>query len=506
MKIKAITLVCSLLTLVTISCNQQGDKGQTTSKENESQKSTSEKPNIVYILADDMGYGDLVSYGQKNIKTPNLDRLAEEGMRFTNHYAGSSVCAPSRAVLMTGLHTGHAPIRGNMEIMPIGQYPLQYGTVTFPKVLKEAGYTTGAFGKWGLGYPDSEGQPSFQGFDEFLGYIDQRRSHFYYPEFIFKDEIGKPIERVYLEGNVVKDVSKENFQREGAGPPIKRAQYSQDVLTEKALSFIDEHHDRPFFLYVPSQIPHASLEVPDEDLELYLDENGESIFDEDTSRRFGDYTYTDKPLATYAAMITRLDRYVGMILDKLEEHGIAENTFVMFSSDNGSYSEGGYHYSMHNSNAPLRGGKRDLYEGGIRVPAIAKWPGKIEPGSTNNHVSYFADIMPTFSELAGANIPTGIDGISMVPTLLGEENQKQHDYLYWEFHAQGGKQAIRKGKWKAVRLNVIENRDSPIELYNLDEDIAEENDISEQHPEVVKEMNKLFYEAHVPSMLFPSFE
>jgi arylsulfatase A len=297
-----------------------------------------EKPNIIYILADDLGYGDLGSYGQKNILTPNLDRMAAEGMRFTQHYAGSTVCAPSRAVLMTGLHSGHAPIRGNREIMPIGQYPLQYGTVTFPKILQEAGYVTGAFGKWGLGPPDSEGSPALQGFDRFFGLLCQRRSHFFYPEFLFNVEPGKPAERVYLEGNKTKDASTENFQRPGSGPPIERGQYSADVMTDEALDFIEQYSDRPFFLYLPTQIPHASLTVPEETLAMYLDENGESIFDEDTSQPFGAYTWQSMPLATYAAMVTHLDKYVGMILDKLEEKGIAGNTLIIFTSDNGSYS------------------------------------------------------------------------------------------------------------------------------------------------------------------------
>lgn len=463
-------------------------------------------PNIIYILADDLGYGDLGSYGQEHIQTPNLDRMAEEGMRFTNHYAGSTVCAPSRAVLMTGLHTGHAPIRGNKEIMPIGQYPLQYGTVTFPKILQQAGYTTGAFGKWGLGYPESEGQPSLQGFDRFLGLIGQRRSHFFYPEFIFNDEVGKPIERVYLEGNEVEDISTENFQREGAGPPITRGQYSQDVLTDEALAFIEQNKENPFFLYIPSQLPHASLSVPEEELQQYLDENGESIFDEDTSYSFGAYTPTNKPAATYAAMVSRLDRYVGQIMDKLQELHIAENTIVIFTSDNGSYTEGGYHYAMHNSNGPLRGGKRDVYEGGIRVPMIAWWPGNIEPGSTSEHISYFADMMPTFAELADEAVPPGIDGISMIPTLLGHDTQENHEYLYWEFHGQGGKQAIRKGNWKAIRLNVRENRQSAIELYNLSKDISEQMDVSEQYPELVEEMVSLFFDAHKRSEIFPLFD
>jgi arylsulfatase A len=466
-----------------------------------------EKPNIIYILADDLGYGDLGSYGQKNILTPNLDRMAAEGMRFTQHYAGSTVCAPSRAVLMTGLHSGHAPIRGNREIMPIGQYPLQYGTVTFPKILQEAGYVTGAFGKWGLGPPDSEGSPALQGFDRFFGLLCQRRSHFFYPEFLFNVEPGKPAERVYLEGNKTKDASTENFQRPGSGPPIERGQYSADVMTDEALDFIEQYSDRPFFLYLPTQIPHASLTVPDETLALYLDENGKSIFEEDTSQPFGGYTRQSMPLATYAAMVTHLDRHVGMILDKLEEKGIAGNTLIIFTSDNGSYSEGGYHYSMHDSNAPLRGGKRDLYEGGIRVPMIAWWPGRIEAGTTSDHISGFQDMMPTFTELAGMPYPPGIDGLSMMPELLGRKDQQQkHEYLYWEFHGMGGRQAVRMDNWKAVRLDVRQNRNAPIELYNLEEDIAEQHDLAGRHPEIVQEMDQIIRQAHVPSMLFPLFE
>lgn len=480
--------------------------GGRSSSDEASGHSDNSQPNIVFILADDLGYGDLGSYGQERIQTPNLDLMAGEGMRFTQHYAGSTVCAPSRSALMTGLHTGHTPIRGNKEIMPVGQYPLQYGTVTLPEILKQSGYATGGFGKWGLGYPGSEGEPSKQGFDEFFGYMCQRRSHFFYPEFLYHDVCGSPIVKVRLEGNRAEDISTEDFQREGAGPPISKNHYSQDVITEKALDFIERNGDKPFFLYFPSQIPHASLEVPDEELEYYLDEDGESIFEEDTSQPFGAYTKTDKPLATYAAMVTRLDRYVGMIIEKLDELSLSENTVVIFTSDNGSYTEGGYHYSMHNSNGDLRGGKRDLYEGGIRVPFIAKWPGKIQPGTVSDHISYFPDMMPTFAELANGSVPPGIDGISMVPVLLGKDDPEVHDFLYWEFHAQGGKQAIRKGNWKAVRLNVKADRNSPIELYNLEEDIFEQSDVSDQYPEIIKDMERIFRKAHVQSELFPLFE
>ena len=457
------------------------------------------KPNFIYILADDLGYGDLGSYGQENIHTPNLDRMAENGIRFTDHYAGSTVCAPSRSTLMTGLHTGHTPIRGNKEILPIGQYPLQYGTVTMPKILQVAGYVTGGFGKWGLGYPGSEGTPSLQGFDEFFGYLDQRRAHFYYPEFLFHDVKGQELERVYLEGNIVR----ENPERyPGSGQAIQAKHYSADIINDKALEFIEKNKENSFFLYIPSLIPHAELVIPDDGLELYLDEEGESIFTE-IPFEGNHYTAQQMPKAVYAAMVTRLDDHVGQILQKLDELDIAENTLVIFTSDNGSHTAGGYHYDMHNSNGDLRGGKRDLYEGGIRVPMIAYWPGTIEPGRVSDHISYFPDMMPTLSEVAGANLPPGIDGISMVPTLLGESTQQEHSYLYWEFHEQGGKQAIRKGNWKAVRLNVFENPDGPIELYDLDKDKAEENDVADQYPEIVDEMMQLLIEAHVKSEVFP---
>ena len=457
------------------------------------------QPNIIYILADDLGYGDLGVFGSEYIQTPNIDRMAAEGMRFTDHYSGSTVCAPARSVLMTGLHSGRTPIRGNREVLPIGQHPLPEGTVTTPKLLQEAGYATGGFGKWGLGYPGSEGMPSLQGFDIFFGFLGQRRAHFYYPEFLFLDVKGQELERVILEGNEVID---DPERRPGSGRPTSAEQYAPDVKHEKALAFIHENRNNPFFLYIPSQIPHASLEVPDEFLAYYLDENGESIFEEEHIPQ-GHYVDQPMPKAHYAAMVTYLDHQVGEIMDYLNELGIAEQTLVILTSDNGSYSEGGYHYSMLNSNAPFRGGKRDLFEGGIRVPTIAWWPGTVEAGSVSNHISGFQDMMPTFSELAGITYPDDIDGLSMVPVLTGQGTQLEHDYLYWEFHEQGGKQAIRKGPWKAVRFNVRENRNSPIELYNLADDPAEESDISDEHPEIIEEMERIFREAHVPSEVFP---
>lgn len=469
----------------------------------EAQTPGKRKPNIIYILADDLGYGDVGSYGQTMIKTPNLDRMAAEGMRFTQHYAGSTVCAPSRSVLMTGLHTGHTPIRGNREHNPIGQYPLPYAATTIAEVLKEAGYTTGAFGKWGLGYPGSEGSPARQGFDEFFGYNDQRRAHFYYPEFLFRERRGKAPERVSLEGNTVHDTSRENFQHPGSGPPKTRGTYSQDAIVEEAFSFIDEYAagGDPFFLYMPLNIPHASLTVPDRALELYLDENGDSIFEE-TPFPGDHYTGQSRPRAVYAAMITLLDLYVGRVLDKLLEQGIAENTLVIFTSDNGPHEEGGHNPEFFDSNGPLRGVKRDLYEGGIRVPMIAWWPGTVPSGTTSDHISTFEDMMPTVAELAGTQPPPNIDGISMVPALRGEGNQQQHEYLYWEFPARGGKQAVRKGRWKAVRLNTYENPEGSLELYNLEEDPGEQQNVAKQHPDIVNEMRDIMGKAHVPSEMF----
>ncbi len=501
-----ISLYTKIISFSTVICLCLIFPGCANEYESENNADT-DPPNIIYIIADDLGYGDLGSFGQEQILTPNLDLMAEEGMRFTDHYSGSTVCAPARSVLLTGFHSGRTQIRGNREQMPIGQYPLMYGTVTISSLLQHHGYATGGFGKWGLGYPGSSGVPSLQGFDEFFGFLGQRRAHFFYPEFLFHDVKGEELQRVYLEGNVVDDTPPhDNFQHPGSGKPIEQVHYSPDVIHAEAMRFIEENREYPFFLYYPSQIPHASMTVPDEALEIYLDENGNSIFEEDPYS-VGHYTEQAMPAAAYAAMITHLDKQVGEILQKLEELGISENTLVIFTSDNGSHSEGGYHYSMIDSNGPLRGGKRDLYEGGIRVPTIAWWPGKVEAGTVSDHISGFQDMLPTFSELAGVTPPPGIDGISMVPVLLGEGEQQQHEYLYWEFHAQGGKQAVRRDNWKAVRLDVSQNPENALfELYNLEEDIGEENDISGQHPDIVEQMLNYMEEAHIPNEVFPLFD
>lgn len=475
------SLLTALLALSVWTVGCQSDQGD---------GSEAPRPNIVLIVADDLGYGDLGAYGQEQIQTPNLDRMAEEGLRFTQFYAGSTVCAPSRSVLMTGQHTGHTPIRGNNPVLPIGQEPLPDSSVTMSELLQKVGYRTGAFGKWGLGAPGSEGVPRRQGFDRFFGYNDQRRAHFYWPEFLFKSNQDS-LWRVPLTGNEVRGNPK---RHPGSGPPIERETYSHDAIMEEALQFIETSADgKPFFAYLPVTIPHASLSVPKAALDPYTNAEGNSIFDE-TPHDGGHYTDQPMPKATYAAMVTHLDRGVGRILDRLEAEGIAENTLVLFTSDNGPHEEGGHHPSHFNSNGPLRGLKRDLYEGGIRVPHLAWWPGHVEGGDTTDVQGYFADYLPTFADLAGVEVPAPIDGISLVPTLTGQpSDQKTRDVLYWEFK---DKQAVRQGPWKAIRRPMGTGQ---TELYNLEADLDESDNVAKAHPEVVQEMEALMDAAHTPS-------
>jgi len=456
-------------------------------------EATSPRPNIILIVADDLGYGDLGAYGQQQIRTPHLDRMAKEGMRFTQFYSGSTVCAPSRSVLMTGQHTGRTPIRGNEEVHPIGQQPLPDSVITLAEVLQQAGYATGAFGKWGLGAPGSEGVPHRQGFDRFFGYIGQRRAHFYWPEFLFESNRDS-LWRVPLEGNRVEDTSTPDFPHPGSGPPLERGTYSHDAIMEQALSFVDAQaqSDSPFFAYLPITIPHASVVAPDSAFAPYLDADGNSIFDEEPFP--GDH-YTEQPMpkAAYAAMVTHMDRGVGRILDRLESMGIEENTLVLFTSDNGPHGEGGYQPEYFDSNGPLRGMKRDLYEGGIRVPQIAWWPGRVEAGTTTDVPSYFGDYVRTFAELAGTSAPDAIQSLSLVPALLGDSaRQGTHDYLYWEFQ---GQQAVRQGRWKAVRDSI---GGGSVELYDLDADPGESTNAADAHPDVVERLTGLMDEAHRP--------
>ena len=445
-------------------------------------------PNIILIMADDLGYGDIGVYGQSLFPTPNIDRLAKGGIRFLQHYSGSTVCAPSRSALMTGQHSGHTFIRGNLErgftLDNEGQYPLASEELTIAEVLKEANYRTGAFGKWGLGYPGSEGDPNFQGFDQFYGYNCQRVAHNYYPTHLWNNQ-----KKEKLRGN--------------DGTTTKT--YAPELIHQKALSFLEENKESPFFMFYPSVIPHAELVAPMEYMAkyrgLFLPEK--KFIRKKGGYNVGRYNPQEECHAAFAAMINVLDDQVGEIIDKIHELGIAENTLILFTSDNGPHLEGGADPDYFNSNGPLRGYKRDLYEGGIRVPMIAYWPSKIQPGSTTDHPSAFWDFFPTVTEIAGLNKNwADIDGISFLPTLTGKE-QKAHPYLYWEFLKKGGRQAVRMDQWKAVRLNMSNNPDAPIELYRLTDDIGEENNIAEQYPEMIKIMDSLMSNAHEYSEIFP---
>lgn len=442
------------------------------------------KPNIIFILADDLGYGDLSITGQTKFETPNIDKLTKDGMLFSQHYSGSTVCAPSRSTLMTGLHTGHTFIRGNKERRPEGQHPIDASVVTVAEVLKSNGYVTGAFGKWGLGYPASEGDPNNQGFDEFFGFNCQRLGHNYYPYYLWENQT-----KVSLHGNKGKNTKT----------------YAPDIIHEKSMEFLEKHKDTTFFMYYPSIIPHAELLVPDSLLTKfrgkYLPEKVYKGVDDGKGYRKGPYGSQKEAHAAFVAMIYLLDKQVGEIRDKLVKLGIAENTIILFSSDNGPHIEGGADPDYFNSNSVFKGYKRDLYEGGLRVPLIVYWPNKIKANSTSSHVSAFWDFLPTVCDILDVEPTKYTDGISFLPELLGKEQEK-HDYLYWEFHARGGKQAVRLNDWKGLRLNMTNNPDAPIELYNLVSDPGEENNIAKENPLIVKEIIDIMNKEHTPSEIF----
>lgn len=454
-------------------------------------------PNLVYVLADDLGYGELGSYGQTKIRTPRLDRLAAEGMRFTQHYSGSPVCAPSRYTLLTGKHTGHGYVRDNMEFGGFldeeerGQLPLKPDTPTLARMLQAQGYVTAAIGKWGLGGPGTTGVPNEHGFDFFYGYLDQKQAHNYYPTHLWRnaqwDSLANPYFHPHqqLEGDPNDPASYERYQG---------TEYSVDLMADEALAFIRDHADRPFFLYLPFPVPHLALQVPDEELAQY-----EGAFDEEPY--LGDRSYLPhrRPLSAYAAMITRMDRHIGRVLDLLDELGLGENTLVIFSSDNGTTYTGGVDAEYFESTGPLRGLKGSLYEGGIRVPTIARWPGRIAEGAVTDHVSAFWDVLPTVAELVGFAPPTDIDGISFLPTLLGRDGQQIHESLYWEYHGLwDGAQAVRMGDWKGVRLGGHTDADAPIQLYDLATDLGEQRNVASEHPDVVARLRAVM-ESRTPS-------
>ncbi len=425
------------------------------------------KPNIIFVMVDDLGYGDLGCYGQKRIKTPALDQMAREGMRFTDFYAGSTVCAPSRCVLMTGYHTGHCFIRGN------GKDNLRPSDVTVAEVLKSAGYRTGLYGKWGLGHEGSSGLPTRQGFDHFFGYLDQHHAHNYYPNFLVRDEARVPLSNVVPKPGAF-----------GQGVATEKKQYSHNLIMEEALKFVDRSKEGPFFLYLALTIPHANNEAGKRGMEV---------------PDFGQYAKLDwaDPQKGHAAMISLMDRDMGRLFDRLKQHGIDKNTIVFFTSDNGPHREGGYNPEPNDSNGPLRGIKRDLTEGGIRVPLIVRWPDHVPAGTTSGHVGAFWDVMPTLANLAGAkdHLPEDIDGINFVSALRSKGEQLRHDFLFWAFYERGGARALRQKDWKIVQ----QPYHTPPRLYNLKDDLGETTDLARKHPDLVKRLVALMDQSYTPT-------
>ena len=436
-------------------------------------------PNVIFTMADDLGYGDLGCYGQKAIKTPRLDQMAKEGMRFRQFYAGNTVCAPSRCVLMTGLHMGHAHVRGNaggdMSIQS-----LRDSDFTVAELLKAAGYRTALCGKWGLGDEVEGGRtglPRRQGFDFFYGYLNQLHAHNYYPEFLWRNE-----DKVELE-NEVMPFGRVSAGFQGGYAP-ERVDYSHDLIMNQALAFIRDHQETPFFLYLPLTIPHANNEG------TRGTGNGQEV---PSLQPYEDEKWSEQDKGQ-AAMITRMDAGIGRLLDLLRDLGIAENTLVIFTSDNGPHDEGGHSTERFGPAGPLRGMKRDLYEGGIRVPMLAWWPGMVPQNSISDHIGYFGDLMATAAELSRQPVPEGLDSVSFLPSLKGDTaSQAKHDYLYWEFYEQGGKQAARLGDWKAIRMPM---HTGPIEIYNLRMDLGESRNLAKERPDLVEQAGKIFDEAH----------
>jgi arylsulfatase A-like enzyme len=485
--------------------------------------STSKRPNIVYILADDLGYGDLGCYGQQKIETPNIDQLAKNGMRFTQHYA-FPVCAPSRYSLMTGINSGKAYIRGNdewgqrgpvrdfkaMEANPFleGQRPIPDSTITIAKVLKSAGYVTGMVGKWGLGSPFSTGTPNRQGFDYFFGFICQRQDHTYYSGHLWENENRVPLNNNIVDPNV--EFPKNLDPNDEKNYDVyQQNDYAPDFLIKAALKFIDNNASKPFFLYYPTPLPHVSLQAPKKWVEYY-----HKRFGDEKPFLGGSYFPCSYPHATYAAMISALDEQVGQLVQELKNKGVYENTIIMFCSDNGPAYNAGVDPTFFNSAGSFKGeygwGKGFVHEGGIREPFIVDWPGKVQPNTTNDLVSANIDIMPTLCKLLNISAQKGIDGLSILPTLLGQKDkQLQHEYLYWEFPEYDGQQAVRIGKWKGVRLNILKGN-LKIELFDLDNDIQEQHDIAAEHPDIIKKMEGIMIKEHhtpeVNTFLMPALE
>ncbi|HEX6961610.1 MAG TPA: arylsulfatase [Lacipirellula sp.] len=454
-------------------------------------------PNIILIIADDLGVGELGCYGQRYIQTPHIDQLAAEGMRFTQFYAGAPVCAPSRCTLMTGKHLGHAAVRNNKEKGPwkrlaerygtefTGQQPLPADEVTLAEALKARGYATAAIGKWGLGHFGTTGDPNQQGFDLFYGYNCQRHAHNHYPEFLWRND------------------QKETLPGNASQPQLEGQTYSQDKFIENALEFIRENRDGPFFLYLPVTIPHLSIQVPAESLAQYEGKIPESPVE---PRKGHPYHYLNHPAphAGYAAMVSHMDRGVGQIVELVNQLGLDENTIILFTSDNGpTYDRlGGADSDFFNSTLGLRGRKGDVYEGGLRVPLVVRWPGVTQQGSQTDAVAAMWDLLPTLCEAAGAETPKPIDGLSLVSVLKDPSSKLNREYLYWEFPNRSGQQAVRMGNWKGVRTDLAKGPQR-WQLYDLSVDETEAHDVAGEHPNIVKQIDRLAAEAHVPSETFP---
>ncbi len=453
------------------------------SSQEQTVKHNSQKPNVVFIMADDLGYGDLSCYGQEKFSTPHIDKLAKEGLLFKQAYAGSTVCAPSRATLLTGLHTGHTQVRGNKPYHN-GQLPLKKGTFTIAELFKRKGYVTGAFGKWGLGGSGTTGDPLHHGFDHFFGYLDQRLAHHYYPYYLWENE-----ELITLEAN----------------QGLDKGQYAPDLIHEKALEFIEENKASPFFLFYPTILPHAELLAPQNEINKYVSQfkNDTPFKGVDSGKDYkqGKYGSQKHPKATFVAMLKKLDTHVGELVEQVRQLGLEDNTIFVFTSDNGPHKEGGANPDFFNSSGNLRGLKRDLFEGGIRVPLLFKWKGKIEPNTTTDLISANWDMMPTFAAITNSNLKNTVDGISILPTLTGDKTeQKEHEYLYWEFHEKQKKQAIRKGDWKLV-VQFAKN-ESEYFLFNLNKDPYEKNNLAHDHQDVFNQLKNLLQNARTPSEEF----
>jgi arylsulfatase A len=445
------------------------------------EKITHQQPNIILILADDLGYTDLGCYGQQKTETPNIDKLAKAGMQFMQFYAGNTVCAPSRASLFTGLHTGHTPVRGNKELKPEGQTALPDSVVTIANILHDHGYATAGFGKWGLGYITTPGDPNKKGFDLFFGYNCQRLAHNYYPDHLWNNH-----ERI-------------NFPENANSNLV----YSADYIHEHAMQFLNEQHDKPFFLYLPYTLPHGEVITPHDSVyNFYVKKFNEEPQKEEPHKtgREG-HRFEPYPHAAFATMVARLDKYTGEIIKAIHDKGIEENTLVILTSDNGPHRENGGDPDFFNNHNGLRGIKRDLYEGGIRVPFIAYWKGKILPGVTSQIAALY-DLYPLFQQMAGIPVTENIDGISILSTLIGKK-QTQHDYLYWEFHENDGRQAVRWENWKGVKLNVSKNANAALELYNLTTDPSEKDNVAAMYPAIAKQLDDMIKQSHKPDKKWP---